>query len=163
MESDGGLLVYGYGNPGRQDDGLGILFAERCGRLFEDRPDFRVETDYQLNIEDADLISGFRQVVFADASMAGTSPDGSEIEAGSRESGFYFYRIRPAVTVSFSTHAMAPGSVLALCGELYGRVPECRMMRISGRAWEFNAEPTAEALRNLEKAWEFFAGLTAGL
>ena len=143
MDEAGKLLVYGYGNPGRQDDGLGILFAERCGRLFEGRPGFCVETNYQLNIEDAELISGFRQVVFADAGLAGTLPEGAEIEAGDEESGFFFYRIRPAATVSFSTHAMTPGSVLALCDELFGRVPECRMMRITGQAWEFDAEPTA--------------------
>ena len=162
MEEAGELLIYGYGNPGRQDDGLGILFAERCGRLFEGRPGFRVETNYQLNIEDAELISGFRQVVFADAALAGSLPEGVEVEAGDEAAGFFFYRLRPAATVSFSTHAMAPESILALCDELFGRVPECRMMRITGQAWEFNADPTDKALENLGRAWEFFRKFSAG-
>lgn len=156
MEEEKRLLVYGFGNPGRQDDSLGVRFADRCERIFSDRPGLHVETNYQLNIEDAYLISGFQRVIFADAALAGTLPEGSEIEAGDEEAGFFFYRIRPAGTISFSTHAMEPASILGLCDELYGRVPPCHVIRITGQAWGFDAEPTDRALRNLENAWKYF-------
>jgi len=63
-------LVYGYGNPGRQDDALGILLAERVERWLTMHPVEGVVTDsnYQLNIEDAATIAAFDRVIFADAS-----------------------------------------------------------------------------------------------
>ena len=156
MEEKGELLIYGYGNPGRQDDGLGVLFTERCERVFSDQPDIRFEINYQLNIEDAHLISGFKHVVFADAALTGTSPSLAEIEAGSDKLGFFFYRIQPAVRIAFSTHAMNPESVLGLCEELYRTVPRCHVMHIAGESWEFDADPTERALGNLENAWAYF-------
>ncbi len=171
MEEQGDLLIYGYGNPGCQDDGLGVLFAERCERLYSGRSGFHVEINYQLNVEDAYLISGFKSVIFADAALPGVLlsgsalPDGAvtgsalppeEFEAGSDELGFYYYTIKPAVQIAFSTHAMSPQSILGLCEELYHRVPRCHIMHIEGKSWEFDADPTEQGLRNLDNAWEYF-------
>ncbi|VGO14536.1 hypothetical protein PDESU_03099 [Pontiella desulfatans] len=60
-------LVIGYGNPGRLDDGLGPAFAERIQGL--GLSGVTVESNYQLNIEDAELVSRYDTVVFADASV----------------------------------------------------------------------------------------------
>lgn len=161
MEEKGELLIYGYGNPGRQDDGLGVLFTERCERVFLGKTGIRFEINYQLNIEDAHLISGFKHVVFADAALSdtaftGSAPPSEKIEAGSDELGFYFYRIQPAVRIAFSTHAMSPASVLGLCEELYRTVPRCHVMHITGESWVFDTDPTEQALQNLENAWAYF-------
>ncbi len=153
------LLIYGYGNPGCQDDGAGILFTESCERAFGDVPGFRTEINYQLNVEDAYLISGFRHVVFADAALpeAGESlPPGAAVKTGSSGSGFYFYRIQPAVRIAFSTHAMTPGSILGLCEELYSHSPVCYMMHIEGESWDFDAQPTGFVRKNLDNAWNYF-------
>ena len=45
------ILVYGYGNPGRGDDGLGPAFVEALELL--GATDLDCESDYQLAIEDA--------------------------------------------------------------------------------------------------------------
>ena len=45
------VLVIGYGNPGRQDDGLGAAVIERLEALGLEG--VTVDADYQLNIEDA--------------------------------------------------------------------------------------------------------------
>ncbi len=156
LEERGQLLVYGYGNPARQDDALGVCFAERCESEFVGRSGYRVETNYQLNVEDAELISRFREVVFVDAAVPDHPPAASMIDAGDEEAGFFFYRITPVNTISFSTHAMDPESVLGLCDELFGRVPECRVMRIIGYEWEFDALPSPRALANLDNAWSYF-------
>jgi len=66
------ILVIGYGNLGRLDDGLGPAFAERVQAL--DLSGVTVESNYQLNIEDADLIAQFDVVVFADASVNAEEP-----------------------------------------------------------------------------------------
>ena len=51
------ILVYGYGNPGREDDGAGPYLAG----LFEEAGLLGVDTDadYQLQIEDAVAISEY--------------------------------------------------------------------------------------------------------
>ena len=154
------LLIYGYGNPGCQDDGAGILFTGRCEEAFNNRPGFRTEVNYQLNVEDAYLISGFRKVVFADAALpeSGTVLPSSEtfFSTGGIGSGFYFYRIKPAVRIAFSTHAMNPQSILGLCEELYGCSPVCWMMHIEGESWNFNVQPTKTVKKNLDDAWDYF-------
>ncbi|PRC45939.1 Ni/Fe hydrogenase, partial [Mycobacterium sp. ITM-2017-0098] len=63
---DDTCLIYGIGNVGRQDDGLGWAFvdwleAQGCC------PSAQVQRSYQLLIEDADLISTKRRVLFVDA------------------------------------------------------------------------------------------------
>ncbi len=162
------LLVYGYGNPGCQDDGVGILFAEKCEQIFRGIPGFCTEINYQLNVEDSYLISGFRNIIFADAALPdpafiGSSPPLEDIEAGSKGKGFYYYRIQPAVQIAFSTHAMSPQSILGLCEELYQNVPRCHVMHITGESWEFDADPTEQALEHLENAWGYFENVWAGI
>src|SRR5579864_8005890 len=92
------VLVYGYGNPGRQDDGAGValveeLEAELGGRGRGALSGVTFDTGYQLNAEDALAASQNDVVIFVDASR-----DTSE--------RFCFRAISPAPTVSFSTHAM---------------------------------------------------------
>ena len=64
------ILIYGYGNPGRQDDGLGNAFTNRIQEwvAIEGLHDFHFDSNYQLNIEDAEAISNMDLVIFADAS-----------------------------------------------------------------------------------------------
>ena len=64
-------LVYGIGNVGRQDDGLGIRLIQRLSdRIKELGKDetLVLESNYQLSIEDALLISTFDVAIFIDAS-----------------------------------------------------------------------------------------------
>ncbi|MFL7814309.1 MAG: Ni/Fe hydrogenase, partial [Anaerolineales bacterium] len=64
------VLVYGYGNPGRQDDGLGIALVDKLEEWASQQglDGVQFENNYQLNIEDAEAISGKDLVIFADAS-----------------------------------------------------------------------------------------------
>jgi hypothetical protein len=64
---EGLILVIGYGNPGRHDDGLGPAFAELVEKL--DLDHVTVEAGYQLTVEDAAIISEHDVVVFVDAAM----------------------------------------------------------------------------------------------
>ena len=53
------ILVYGYGNPGRQDDGLGVALVEELEQWVatEKIPGLDFDSNYQLNAEDA--LAGF--------------------------------------------------------------------------------------------------------
>ena len=50
------LLLIGYGNPGRGDDGLGPALAEAIEQ--KQYADVEVDIDFQLNVEDAYALEG---------------------------------------------------------------------------------------------------------
>ena len=141
------ILIYGYGNPGRQDDGLGPALVEELEvwATAEGIPGLVFDSNYQLNAEDALAVAESRQVVFVDAAKEGQAP-------------FEFRPLAPQKEISFSTHAMPPESVLALADELYGARPPAWILAIRGEAWEPNEPPTAAALSHLAAAREFLQG-----
>ena len=138
------FLVLGYGNPGRQDDGLGVACVEALERwaAAERRPGLVFDSNYQLNIEDALTVAGHDGVLFVDATRAPVAR-------------FALRRIAPLAAATFSTHAMNPETVLALCAELYDKRPAAWLLTIQGRGWEPNAAMTAEARANLAAALSF--------
>ena len=135
------ILVYGYGNPGRQDDGLGVALVERleAWAKAEARDGLVFDSNYQLNAEDALALAESRAVVFVDAAKLGKAQ-------------FEFREMAPQKEISFSTHAMSPESVLALAAELYDAHPPAWMLAICGYEWAPNEPPTSAALANLAVA-----------
>ena len=135
------ILIYGYGNPGRQDDGLGPALVEQleAWAQAEKRSGVAFDSNYQLNAEDALAVAESRAVVFVDAAKEGQAP-------------FEFRLLAPKSKITFSTHAMSPESVLALADELYGARPPAWLLAIRGYEWEPNEPPTPAALANLAAA-----------
>lgn len=135
------ILVIGFGNPGRCDDGLGpALAAWLEGRSL---PGVTVDSDYQLTVEDADSVARHDVVVFADASVGGSEP-------------FYFRRTQPHGTLGFSSHSVEPGEVLALAATLFDGTPEAYVLGIRGYAFnEFGEGLSGKASANLAAAAAF--------
>lgn len=133
------LLIYGIGNVGRQDDGLGPLLVERleAAALPEG---VTLESGYQLAPEDALSLSAHETVLFVDASRATGAPGPYALEP-----------VEPAPEISFSTHAMSIGSLLTLCARIYGRAPRAYALAIPGYAFEVNAPLSGPAEENLER------------
>ena len=140
------LLIYGYGNPGRQDDGLGVALVEEleAWAQAEGLAGLVFDANYQLNAEDALAVAESRAVVFIDAAQAG---------AGAAP--FEFRPLAPQNEIAFSTHAMSPESVLALAAELYDAHPPAWILAIRGEAWEPNEPPTAAAQAHRTAARDF--------
>ncbi|MBM4370880.1 MAG: hydrogenase maturation protease [Deltaproteobacteria bacterium] len=137
----GGVLVIGYGNPGRQDDGLGPALAAALEELGLEG--VTVDSDYQLTVEDAALVARHDAVVFADAHVSCTAP-------------FEVRRLHPGATDSFSTHHVSPEAVLALARELFGGEPRAFALGIRGYEFDGFGEVLSEAAQaNLERALEF--------
>lgn len=138
------ILVFGYGNPGRKDDGLGPAFVEKVEQWVKEIGIAGIDTDsnYQLNIEDAYNLSEYDIVIYVDASK-------EDIEH------FMIDRVAPSHKVSFNTHSVSPGFVLDLCNRLYAKDPLVLLLHIKG--YEFNLEEslTPEAAENLEMAFIF--------
>jgi hydrogenase maturation protease len=138
------ILVYGYGNPGREDDGLGDELVRRL-EVWSKEINFQgleFDSNYQLNIEDAELISGKDIVIFADAST-------EDIE------DFKLSEVTGESDVSFTTHAASPGYIVKLCSDLFGKCPEVFLLHIKGYQWGFKEGLSDGALQNLQKATTF--------
>lgn len=162
------ILIYGIGNPGRQDDGVGARLVEKLERAIgasvsvdstdegSARPtspravhEISYDANYQLNVEDAEAISSRDIVVFADADA------GAPGETGDSDTPFRLYRLNPEPSASFSTHSVSAGGILALCHELYNTHPAAFMLGIRGYEWEFSAPMTRTAESNVDGAVQF--------
>ena len=167
------ILILGVGNPGRGDDGLGPRLLERLRETegggprvsagesppaarppgnAGNAPAVDAEFRYQLNVEDALAIKGYDLVVFVDARETGDAPVEWE-------------EIVPSKSISFSTHEMAPASVLALCEELFDKTPRAYVLSIRGYEWDMGEKLSEGAEKNLARAVETlrdFLGSTHG-
>ena len=136
------MLLIGYGNLGRGDDGLGPAFTDRIERL--NLPSLDIDTDYQLTVDHALAVAGAERVIFADALIGGTGP-------------FTFTPIEAGVDADLSSHSLTPVSVLSLAATLYGKRPQAYVLGIAGYEFgEVKEGLSAEAERNLELAEAFF-------
>ena len=135
------ILVIGYGNPGRQDDGLGVMLVDELHSWTEkNQLDFVfTDSNYQLSLEDAATIADFDVVVFADASRADVSD-------------FLLEKLEASPAAEFTMHAVSPAFILYVCGQIFRRRPQAFLLHIRGYKWEFMAEPSAGALKNLQRA-----------
>ena len=142
------ILLFGYGNPGRQDDGLGIAFVDAIKAWAEKEglQGIKFESNYQLNIEDADLIADKDLVIFADAST-------EELD------DFCISVVDGSANVTFTTHAASPGYIVQLCKELFEKKPAVYLLHIKGYEWEFKEGFSREAAANLDKAIACFQPL----
>lgn len=139
------VLVIGYGNPGRLDDGLGPACAEAIERMHI--PGVTVDADYQLTVETAAAAAQHEVVVFADASVTGPEP-------------FFFRAVEPAAPTSFSTHLIEPEAVMAMTRDLFQAGTKGYALGIRG--YEFNAfgeTLSAKARGNLAAALRFIVPL----
>jgi hydrogenase maturation protease len=141
--TDERVLVLCWGNPGRLDDGLGPCLAERLRTL--DIQGVTVDSTYQLQVEHADQVAQADLVVFVDAAMTGPSP-------------FLAQPLGPLGRPAFSTHALEPGTILALAKELYDAHPRAILLGVRGYSFDgFGEELSSRAEHNLEAACAWLA------
>lgn len=137
----GKILLIGYGNPGRLDDGLGPALADAVTAM--KLPGVTVESNYQLTVEDAATVAEHDVVVFADAALSGLEP-------------FSFRRIEPKAELSFTTHSVEPEAVLGLAWELFGARTRGYVLGVRGYAFNEFGETLSERARiNLAAAASF--------
>ena len=137
-----GTLLFGIGNSGRGDDGLGWAFVDQIleAPAFAGRAEYR----YQLQVEDAALISRAARVVFVD-SYNGELPG-----------GFRWQPCEPSESFEFTTHVLPPRAILYYCQDLYGKTPPADVLMIQGTSWDLGAGLSPEAEERLQRALRFF-------
>jgi hydrogenase maturation protease len=139
------VLLIGYGNPGRLDDGLGPALAEAIARQsFEN---VTVDANYLLTVEDAATVAEHDVVIFADASVNCEEP-------------FTFKPVTPKTTNTFSSHSVEPEMVLGFSRDLFKAKTKGYALAIRGYEFdEFGEKLSSRAQGNLTDAAEFLSGL----
>jgi hydrogenase maturation protease len=145
------ILIIGYGNPGRCDDGVGWYVAEKLEQIFHDSKDSRpakrdsenqeippkrnlcidVLTLHQLGIELIDDIKDFDVVVFIDAHIKTTDD-------------IKFTQVEVDHQLSFTSHHLTPSMLLALTKIIYHKQPAAYIFSIKGRNFDFGSVLSAE-------------------
>ena len=142
------ILLIGYGNPGRADDGLGPALAERIAALNIDG--VSVDSAYQLQMEDAAAIAEHDIVVFADAE---TSP----------AEAVTFRPVEPRPDASFTSHSVSPSALLAAAHDLFSASTRGFVLGIRGHVFDvFEERLSARAEADLAAAVQFITPLLRG-
>jgi hydrogenase maturation protease len=117
------VLVIGYGNPLRADDGLGWTIA---AELFcqGSSPALEVLPCQQLTPELASSIRSAQTVIFVDCAHEGTPGD------------LHCVEVQPRAGRSTFTHELTPSRLLSLAGELFGVRPPAHLLSITGDSFE---------------------------
>lgn len=137
-------LIYGIGNVGRQDDGLGWAFIdwlEAKGLC----PEAEKVRNYQLFLEDADLISRKKRVLFVDA----TKDPAIDSFALTVE--------KASLDFSFTSHAISIPSIMATCQLCFDTQPEVYVLAIRGYQWALEEGLTGGARSNLDRVITHFS------
>jgi hydrogenase maturation protease len=132
-----GLLVIGYGNTLRSDDGVGPRVAEAIERLR--LPGVRTFVCQQLSPEHAEMISQAARVVFVDAAVDAPK------EVQLRE-------LVPGETTQLMAHAADPRTMLALARDVFGHAPQAWWLTIPAAKLEFGEQLSPGAHCGLSEA-----------
>lgn len=133
------LLIYAIGNEGRQDDGLAHEFID----LLPPSEEYDIVQNYQLNVEDAELIHQYHHVLFVDAAVNQKEP-------------FKVSFPQPKPNAGFTTHGLSIEGIMAMSENLFGRLPKVSLLAIKGEEFELEIGLSTEAKKNLSLANEWF-------
>lgn len=153
------MLLIGYGNPDRQDDGVAwhilqamiIKMGLPAPLTYEDEFPANNRLDFvftlQLTPEMAEELSAYERVCFVDA-HTGAIPEPVrliEVQSEFQRSPF--------------THHLTAQSLLSMCATIYGRCPQAALLSVRGYRFGFERELSEqsralvpEAVRLIE-AW----------
>lgn len=138
------VLLLGYGNPGRGDDGLGPALVEVLAERF---PQATAQLAIQLQPEHVLDLAACDLALLADAGMRTPSP-------------FTFKRLRPRQDLSVFSHALSPQGLLAVYQKVMGRrAPPVFLLAIAGESFSFGVGLSRKAQEHLRAALSFAEAL----
>lgn len=157
------VLVIGFGNPSRQDDGVGLAVVNglraRLGQAPLDEGDdgfsdlgHSLDTLFlqQLSPELAETLTDYDHVVLVDAHF-GLYPELVHRAPLDPQAG-------PAIV----SHHFKPGTLLSLARQLYGRAPTAELISVRGFAFDFTSELSPETAAGVEQVIEELAARYGG-
>ena len=123
-------FIIGYGNDSRNDDGAGWYVISELSKL--GLPGVTLETAHQLEVDFAEIIRDYDQVIFVDAAI----PESLE--------PWWTAEVEPGFRSHAVAHFLTPGDVLGLCQTLYGQAPRGVMFSIRGHDFNFGMDLSPE-------------------
>ncbi|HIC93914.1 MAG TPA: hydrogenase maturation protease [Anaerolineae bacterium] len=134
------VLVIGYGNPSRRDDGVGHYVVKALRRRSGEVVD--VLSFHQLVPELAERVADYDLVIFVDA-HTNAYGEGLEIRP-----------LRPDQGPSALSHHVRPEMVLAMAKALYGGEPRAFVFSIRGYDFGFGTELSEGTRKHADMAIE---------
>ena len=139
------LVVFGWGNLSRGDDGVGPLLLARIEQA--GWPDAILIEDFQLQLEHALDLQGAELALFLDAGSGTPAP-------------FHFREIFAQKGMTHTSHALSPESVLAVYAQVTGQPPPPSfLLCLRGESFELGEGLSAAATTRQEEAWAFLQQL----
>lgn len=148
------LLILGYGNPDREDDGvawhilraltikLGLLPPESYEDEFPESAQMEFAFYLQLTPEMAEEVASYPYVCFIDA-HTGNIPE--PVRLINVESEFQH---------SPFTHHLTPQSLISMCETIYGKRPDAALLSVLGHRFLFSRELSRETAALVPQATE---------
>lgn len=124
------VLIVGYGNRLRSDDGLGVRVAEELAHSGL-APDAEVLACQQLTPELAERMSHAESVLFIDAARTGRSGE------------IHCKRVELLHSDQLFAHQLTPETLLSLCCELFGACPQAFEISVRGECFELGDQLSA--------------------
>ena len=140
------LLIIGYGNALRGDDGAGIRAATMIAERLPKSRHLRVMVSHQLTPELVDDIAVASQVVFIDACAA-----------GERNAKLHIERIGCDEQDDGLGHHADPARLLGLVGRLGGSVPEAWVVGIPAFCFAAGESISPETAQRIDDAVALFS------
>jgi len=137
QEPPAGILVIGYGNTLRRDDGVGPRVADAVAALA--LPGVRALSCPLLTPELADPVSQARIAIFVDAAV--DAPREVQMR-----------KLAPADSSQIMAHAASPATLLALARDVFGHAPEAWLLTIPAEDISIGEELSAFTRLGLETA-----------
>lgn len=116
-------LILGYGNCSRREDGVGWFVVERLEALPLNGVEFL--TAHQLEVDQAEVISRFDNVIFVDAAVPQSPRPITETV------------VQPRFESHAVAHYLTPSDLVSLSDTLYGQVPRAFLFSVRGSDFGF--------------------------
>lgn len=148
------ILILGYGNPDREDDGVAwhVLRALtiKLGLVppgsYEDEFPESAHIDFafhlQLTPEMAEELASYEHVCFIDA------------HTGNIPEPVRFIPVESQFQNSPFTHHLTPQSLMSMCETIYGKKPEAVLLSVLGHRFLFTRELSRETAERVAQAVE---------
>lgn len=148
------LLILGYGNPDREDDGvawhilraltsrLGLASPDSYEEEFPVAPGIDFSFALQLTPEMAEDIMAYEYVCFVDA------------HTGNIPEPVHLIDVESEFQASPFTHHLTPQSLLSMCETIYRRKPEATLLSVLGHRFLFSRQLSKETARLIPQAVE---------
>ncbi len=132
------ILLIGYGNTLRSDDGVGWYVADSIIGKLGDRIDI-IKAD-QITVEMTEDIKDRKLVIFVDAHVS------------DKDDWLKAEEIFPDLKFGMTAHIFTPSALLALCEKIYNKCPKAYLFSIKGINYDFGEKLSEQTKSSAETA-----------